>query len=42
LGVEVASVLLVMCRWTPDTDRKMGLLDATVRGVSDKGKPWFA
>src|SRR6202042_2889735 len=21
LGVEVASVLLVMCRWTPDTDR---------------------
>src|SRR5271170_8123204 len=37
LGVEVASVLLVMCRWTPDTDRN-GLLDSTVRGASDDGK----
>jgi hypothetical protein len=35
LGVEVASVLLVMCGWTPDTDR-FGLQDSTVRGGSDK------
>src|SRR5258708_29981411 len=40
LGVEVASVLLVMCRWTPDTDRD-GLLDSTVQGGPDNGKPWI-
>src|SRR5271165_1875726 len=40
LGVEVASVLLVMCRWTPDADRD-GLLDSTMRGWPDNGKPWI-
>src|ERR1700683_3654844 len=39
LGVEVAAVLLVMCRWTPDTDRDGFGSDGTVHGGSDKGKP---
>src|ERR1700722_4108418 len=39
LGVEVASVLLVMCRWTPDTDRMdcAGLRPCTAGPT--KGKP---
>src|SRR5260370_28012187 len=40
LGVEGASVLLVMCRWTPDTDRN-GLLDSAVQSEPDNGKPWI-
>jgi hypothetical protein len=39
LGVEVASVLLVMCRWTPDTDREWVSGQVLRRGASDNGKP---
>src|SRR5690349_20214802 len=39
LGVEVASVLLVMCWWTPDADRNcLGLRRA--RSVRDISQGW--
>jgi hypothetical protein len=40
LGVEVASVLLVMCRWTPDTDMD-GIAEQYRERRVRQAKPWF-